>query len=212
MVVSEPQNISQKPVPEEVRAAFVAASAPAWCLQALRDPDLVPIAMPSREPKASTEDSFVAETLRTSSTISAWQSFYRELQPQLGRSSVENPNVSHDTPVIKGELVNILALGKGLSGHANVAHGGLVSAVLDETMGMAVGFHQSPGMSGYTAFLNVTFKKPLPTPSVILCRTWLERCSGRKLWVRGRIEDGEGGLFAEAEGLWVEVVKRDQKL
>lgn len=212
MVVSERQNISRKPVPDEVRAAFDAASAPAWCSRAFSDPDLIPIATLSREPKASTEDSFIAETLRTPSTISAWQSFYRELPSQSPRPSGDAPDVSHDTTVIKGEVVNILALGRGLSGHANVAHGGLISAVLDETMGMVVGVHQSPGMSGFTAYLNVTFKKPLPTPSVVLCRTWLERRSGRKLWIRGTVEDGEGRLFTEAEGLWVEVERKAPKL
>jgi hypothetical protein len=68
-------------------------------------------------------------------------------------------------------------------------------------------------MSGYTAFLNIKFRKPLVTPGIVLCRTWLERRScGRKLWLRGTIEDGEGGLFAEAESLWIEVEKKVPKL
>ncbi|EXU99983.1 hypothetical protein X797_006775 [Metarhizium robertsii] len=34
------------------------------------------------------------------------------------------------------------------------------------------------------------------------CRAWLERrLGGRKLWLRGTVEYGECGLFAEAEGL-----------
>lgn len=62
-------------------------------------------------------------------------------------------------------------------------------------------------MSGYTASLKIDFRRPVRTPGVLLCRSWLERREGRKLWVKGRVEDGQGGLYAEGESLWVEVLK-----
>lgn len=213
MVVFEPQDICPEPISEETRAAFSSTSAPAWCLQVLRDPDLCPIATPSRQPKASSEDSFVAETLATATTISAWQSFYKVLRSPASLSQADNPYVDHDSTSVAGELVSLLALGRGINGHTNIAHGGLIAAILDETMGMVVTLHQSPGMSGYTAFINVRFRKPVPTPGSVLCRTWLERrSSGRKLWLRGTVEDGAGGLFAEAESLWIEIERKLQKL
>lgn len=213
MVVREPQNICQEPISEETRAAFSSADAPAWCLQALQDPNLCPIATPNRHPKPSTEDSFVAETLATATTIGAWQSFYRALQLSPSPSLSDTPISNNDNAAVAGELVNLLALGRGINGHPNIAHGGLIASILDEAMGMVVSLYGSPGMSGYTAFINVQFKKPVPTPGVVLCRTWLEsRSSGRKRWVRGTVEDGKGGLFAEADGLWIEVDKRVQKL
>lgn len=205
MVVREPQNIHPEPLSEETRAAFNSTSSPAWCLGVLQDPNLFSIATPCRQPKASSEDSFIAETLATATTISAWQSFYRVLEDIAA--------IDNDTTPLAGELVSLLALGRGINGHPNTAHGGLIAAILDETMGMVVGLHSSPGMSGYTAFINVRFKKPVPTPGVVLCRTWLEsRSSGRKLWLRGTVEDGEGGLLAEADSLWIEVERRDHKL
>ena len=212
MVVFEPQNICPVPVSRKADAAFSSPDAPAWCLQLLSAPNLCPIAAQSRQPKASTEDSFFAETLATDTTITAWQSFYRTLEsPQI--DSMRSANEDNSSVPIAGELVTLLALGRGMNGHSDVAHGGLVSAILDETMGMVVTFHRSPGMSGYTAFLNVTFKKPVPTPSVVLCRTWLQRKSeGRKLWLWGTVEDGQGGLFAEAESLVVETKRKMQKL
>ena len=213
MVVFEPQDICPEPILEETRATFSSTSAPAWCLRVLGDPDLCPIATPSRQPKASSEDSFVAETLATATTISAWQSFYKALRSPASLSVADNPYVDHDTASVEGELVSLLALGRGIIGHTNIAHGGLIAAILDETMGMVVTLHRSPGMSGYTAFINVRFRKPVPTPSAILCRTWLQRRpSGRKLWLRGTVEDGEGRLFAEAESLWIEVERKLQKL
>lgn len=93
-----------------------------------------------------------------------------------------------------------------MNGHTDIVHGGLITTVIDDTMGMIAGFYKSPGMSGYTTVMNVQFRKPVPTPGAILCRTWLERRSvGRKLWIRGPVEDGEGVLYAEGESLWIEV-------
>lgn len=90
--------------------------------------------------------------------------------------------------------------------------GGLIATVLDGGMGMVTNLHQSPGMSAYTATVSVNYKKPVPTPGAIVCRSWLERRSGgRKLWIRGRIEDGEGTLYAESESLWVEVTRKAPK-
>ena len=213
MVVFEPKNICPEPISEETRAAFSSRTTPAWCSRVLGDPNLLPIATPSRQPKASTEDAFIAETLATANTISAWQSFYKKLLPPSNSSEADAPNDKHDTNPIAGELVSLLTLGRGTNGYVNVAHGGLISTILDQTMGLVVAFHESVGTFGYTAFMNVKFRKPVPTPGAVLCRSWLERRSGgRKLWVRGTVEDGEGGLFAEAESLWIEVEEKAQKL
>ncbi|KAG8409042.1 hypothetical protein J3459_010468 [Metarhizium acridum] len=210
MVVLERPAIRPEPLSENARTTFGSASAPAWCLRLLHDANLTPVATPSRQPKASSEDSFIAETLATGDTISSWQSFYKVPQPQPRPS----PATTGANSPVAGELVSLLALlGRGVNGHTNVAHGGLVATILDDTMGMVVGLHRSPGMSGYTASLNIKYRKPLRTPSIVLCRTWLEsRSGGRKLWLRGTVEDGEGGLFAEAEGLWIEVQEKEPKL
>lgn len=213
MVLFEARNIKPEGLSEKTRATFGSSAAPSWCSKFLRDPTLCPIATPSRQPKASSEDSFIAETLATTTTIVAWQSFYRTLQSSSEPLETETLKTAHDSAAVGGELVCLLALGRGMNGHTNVAHGGFIATILDETMGMVVSLHQSAGMSGYTAFIKVEFKKPVPTPGAIVCRTWLERRSaGRKLWLRGTVEDGEGGLFAEAESLWIEVKRKVQRL
>lgn len=100
-----------------------------------------------------------------------------------------------------------------MNGHDKIAHGGLVATILDEITGTVAGLHKPTDSSAFTAALNVTFKKPLYTPTIILCRSWLEeRSKGRKAWLRGTIEDGEGGVFAEAEALYIEVEAETPKL
>lgn len=211
MVVLDPQGISAQPVSTATRAAFESPLMPSWCAQMLHDPTLRPIASPNRQPKTSTEDSFVAETLFSDSTISAWQAFYRDVSSSGLR--LELSQTSQDNTPVAGEVILLLTLGRGMNGHTNVVHGGLIATILDETMGMVANFHQSPGMSAYTATLNVSCKNPVPTPGAIVCRSWLEkRSGGRKVWLRGRVEDGSGTLFAEAESLCVEVKRKVPKL
>ena len=207
MVVFEPQENFPEPISDEIRAIFTSPTAPAWCAHVLDDPTLRPIGTRNRTPKASTEDSLVAETLATDATIPAWQSFFKPFTKKDERDDDDG------MAPVAGELVSLLALGRGMNGHADVAHGGVVAAILDDTMGMVVQSHATPGVPAFTAYMTVQYKKPIPTPGAVLCRTWLERrSSGRKLYLRARIEDGKGGLYAEAESLYVEVKPREQRL
>ena len=200
MVVLKPPNLHPKPISQHARETFTSPTAPTWCKRVLTDPSLIPISTLSREPKTSTEDSLFAETLATRHTIAAWQSFYRHL-PQT------TAQTRNDSEPPAGELVALLALGRGVNGHTDTAHGGILAAILDNLMGLTMSLYQSPGTAGYTVYMTVRFKRPLRTPGAVLCRGWLEegRSGGRKLFVRGTVEDGEGGVFAEGEGLWVEV-------
>lgn len=63
-----------------------------------------------------------------------------------------------------------------------------------------------------TAYLNVAYKRPVPTPSVIVVRTWLERVEGRKIFGRGVIEDEEGRLCVVGEALFLTVKQVTGKL
>jgi thioesterase superfamily protein 4 len=49
----------------------------------------------------------------------------------------------------------------------------------------------------------VDYKKPLKTPNVVLTRAAIEKIEGKKLWVRGSIEDGSGGVLSTGEALFI---------
>ena len=71
------------------------------------------------------------------------------------------------------QIKTIMELGSGLNGHSNIAHGGFVSTILDETMGVVN--VKLNGRHTFTAYLNVTFKKPTPTPGIVMCRAWISK-------------------------------------
>ena len=112
------------------------------------------------------------------------------------------------------ETLTIFALGKLLSGHPKIAHGGVVATLLDEALGVLINVNVdieqeidkswvfSNIMTGY---LNTAYRKPVPAPGVILIRTWLVKREGRKTVLKGTIEDGKRTVLAESEALFIDL-------
>ncbi|GBF96229.1 hypothetical protein Rsub_08774 [Raphidocelis subcapitata] len=103
---------------------------------------------------------------------------------------------------------NAIALGVDVCGHPKVTHGGLTSALFDETYGALlfqmrrekdISFHRV-----YTARLEVDYSAPVPAKSVIICTARVESFTGRKLWLSAQLEaapgGGGGGGGGEGEG------------
>ncbi|EFQ33212.1 thioesterase superfamily protein [Colletotrichum graminicola] len=182
-----------------------------WCATLLDEPGTICNTAPSRFQKASTEDQLISTTLRTEETIAAFVMFYK----RPSSSAMETaPAVAADgegSNVIR-ELKALLTLGAGVNGFANVLHGGIVATVLDETIGNIFPINETEGLmpsgSYMTAYLNVTYVRPVETPQTILCVAEVVRVKGRKWWVRGRIEDREGRVLAKAESLFVRLKEK----
>ena len=106
----------------------------------------------------------------------------------------------------------VLKLGSGVNGHVDICHGGFVSLLLDEVIGTAAENVRQPDKSTMTAYLKVDYKKPVPTPGLVLCRAWIETTEGRKMFGRGTVEDGEGTVMATGEALFVVIEKITAKV
>jgi len=86
-------------------------------------------------------------------------------------------------------------------GYDGALHGGVVTALLDETMGWAI-FHQ--GVWGVTAKITVTFKRPVPVGEELVVTGEVLRDRGRGIETHGtltRAVDGE--LLADATALFL---------
>ena len=60
----------------------------------------------------------------------------------------------------------------------------------------------------FTVKLSVEYKKPVKTPGTVMTRAWIVKVDGRKIWVEGVVEDGEGNVHAQAEGMWLRAKAR----
>lgn len=86
-------------------------------------------------------------------------------------------------------------------GAPGFAHGGAVATVLDDALGTVLMLLRRPAV---TANLNVDFRAPAFLDHDLDVEARCERVDGRKLYLAGRLRDGET-VIAEARGLFVEV-------
>lgn len=196
MVQRKARNVPAEAVPAAIRDQLQQTT---WCKALLEDEKFTPVSTDARIVKLDHEDSLLSETLNTDATIPLWQAFYKPLP---------------DTPDGPwAELRVVVGIGHGLNGHPKLAHGGFISFVLDEAITQLAAYHRASRTAGFTKILTTDFKKPLPTPGLVLIKVWLEpRSAGRKSWLRANIEDGNGAVFATAESLVVEVKEEASKL
>ncbi|KAI0397183.1 HotDog domain-containing protein [Xylariaceae sp. FL0594] len=103
-----------------------------------------------------------------------------------------------------GALLAFCYLGPRLAGHSQIVHGGMAGVLLDECMGRAC-FPRLEGKIAVTAKLELEYKSPIGTDSVVLIRAETTEVQGRKAWVRATIESVEDGtVFVVGKGLFVE--------
>jgi len=166
-----------------------------WCKALLHAPDTTitetpthpAAATPARDGRVS--NSMFVETLYTPTAIRAQLNFTR-------------PAAEPDALPAHTESCYLLSVGAGLDGLTGRAHGGFSALVLDQitgTLASRVSASEAPA----TATMTVDYRAPVDTPGVLLCRAWAVERSGRKTWVRGRLQDGRGRVLAEARALFV---------
>jgi len=94
-----------------------------------------------------------------------------------------------------------VTLGKAFEGAPGRAHGGIVAALLDETMGLVMAIND---VLAYTVQLHISYLAPTPVNEPIIARAWLKERDGRKLLIAATVQAGETEL-ASATGLFIAV-------
>jgi uncharacterized protein (TIGR00369 family) len=94
-----------------------------------------------------------------------------------------------------------LTLDPRFQGWESVAHGGIVTTLLDEVMAWSVIGRDTWGV---TARLNVSFRRPVPIGRPIRAEGWVVEDRRRMFRTAGRVIDtGSGAVLAEGEGTFV---------
>ncbi len=90
--------------------------------------------------------------------------------------------------------------GPGAQGPPGHAHGGSISALLDEAMGLAgwVG-----GYSVVAARITINFREMLPLCREVQFESWVQKVEGKKILTRSRLFGADGTLFGDGSGLFV---------
>lgn len=93
-----------------------------------------------------------------------------------------------------------------LGGNA-AAHGGAVSLLFDEVLGISA--NSGPGGLARTAYLHVNYRAITPMNRPLTVTATLYATEGRKRFMRGELKDGDR-LCADAEGLFLELLPGQQ--
>eukprot|EP00802_Teleaulax_amphioxeia_P003154 Tamp_03157.p3 GENE.Tamp_03157~~Tamp_03157.p3 ORF type:complete len:246 (+),score=46.94 Tamp_03157:30-767(+) len=92
--------------------------------------------------------------------------------------------------------------GNDAVGHPGVVHGGAISMAVDESCGFAF-FALGRGV-GFTAYLHVNYRQPLPAETPILITVRPSKIDGRKVTLAASVTDGADKVFADGEALFVQ--------
>lgn len=159
-----------------------------WCSTHLSDPDFRLVSMSRTLTQPGNGHSLMAETWNTDKTITELLSMYRPPDSMTGQT---------------GEVRRFYTFGSGMNAHPNLLHGGVIATILDSTMGNVIGQQLPEHPATFTVALNISYKKPVMTPGTVMARSWIFKWEGRKVWVHGVIESGNGDVHATAEGMWI---------
>lgn len=87
---------------------------------------------------------------------------------------------------------------QGPPGHA---HGGCLSAILDELMGAAAWCAGHPVLA---ARLELDFRRPVPLGRPLAAEGWVVSASGRKVWAESELRLADGLVCTRGRGLFIE--------
>ena len=93
--------------------------------------------------------------------------------------------------------------------YPGIAHGGILSTILDETMGRAVLSPDDSAMESprfmFTARMALRFRHPVPLRQEFTARGWVEKTRGRMVTVAGEILLVDGTVAVEASAVLADI-------
>jgi uncharacterized protein (TIGR00369 family) len=104
----------------------------------------------------------------------------------------------------RGELLGVFDPLEEHQGYPGRLHGGIASAMLDETIGRAIGANE-PDTWGVTVELSVRFRKPVPTGEEVRAIARITTDSRRIFEGSGEIVLTDGSVAVEATGKYMKM-------
>lgn len=153
----------------------------------------------SRYDRGQKHDQFFKKTINTHDTVPRVLTFIRK--PDITSNNEDFSREPH--------FIVFAQLKSGINGWEDTAHGGVLAALFDEALGLCAegyrGFNKRSNETGplYTASLEITYRAPVLTPSVMQIQTWVRRTEGRKWFLEAKMLDQGGAVRAEARSLCV---------
>ncbi|KAI7898561.1 HotDog domain-containing protein [Cokeromyces recurvatus] len=153
----------------------------------------------------------IVKKLRANPNMIEYEAYSHSSQSEKEHSmtftALRGPGMIITTPVVfynktYTECTTVLHLGKNVCGHDGIIHGGLAATILDEGLA-SVAVPALPNKIGFTANLNVNYRKPIKSDQWVVMKSKLDKIEDRKAYVSAFIESLDGQLFTEATSLYI---------
>ena len=103
----------------------------------------------------------------------------------------------------KQQIRSTVTVPDHFNGYPGVVHGGIVSAILDETAGRSVMLNAGEDALMVAVKLEVTFRRPTPTNTPLTVIGWVIKQTASRAQVAGEIHLSDGTLTAECKAIVV---------
>jgi|WetSurMetagenome_2_1015567.scaffolds.fasta_scaffold502654_2 acyl-coenzyme A thioesterase PaaI-like protein len=103
------------------------------------------------------------------------------------------------------ELLGVFTTAEEHQSYPGRLHGGIASAILDETIGRAI-LLLEPDAWGVTAEIKLRFRKPVPLGGEVRCRARITRDASRLFEGTGEIVLDDGSVAVEARGKYMKML------
>lgn len=101
-----------------------------------------------------------------------------------------------------GALAGKAWFGPGAEGPPNHAHGGSIAGVFDEIMGASAWL---AGHAVLAARVTAQFRQPVPLRKIIQYEAKVTAVEGKKIMTVCSLHDGKTALYAEGEGIFIQI-------
>ncbi|RJE17524.1 Thioesterase superfamily, partial [Aspergillus sclerotialis] len=163
--------------------------------------DYQPVPFLARHEKGNPSNEFIGRVINTHDTIPRMLVLMRKADlyppPQPAGVAIKGTPQSSNNP---GNIV-FIQFSSGLNGYKDTVHGGVLSALFDEIFGVCAGYRVfvwGEKLALVTAKLEVSYRAPVPTPSVGMVKVWVSRREGRKYFLEAVLVGEDGVVRAEA--------------
>jgi Thioesterase superfamily len=126
---------------------------------------------------------------------------FADQSPVIGLSNMAAPPAV--LQMSEGVVDGVVSFGVVYEGPPGHVHGGWISAVFDEVLGMVQATTKKPGMTGR---LEVSYRRPTPLNTPIHFRGVVDRVEGRKIFTSARSYNPiTDETYAESTGLFISI-------
>lgn len=116
-----------------------------------------------------------------------------------GRENEIGLKITWYNDIDAGQVRAVVEVPKQFCSYPGVVHGGIVSALLDETSGRAIMMNGGTDNLFVTARLEVTYRHPTPAEKPLTIVGWVDRAGKNRARVKGEIRLDDGTVTAECQ-------------